>query len=148
MEATPNLRWIVLTKRIGNVGRMISPLWAEVAWPRNVGLMATIADQEEWNRDYLKLAKWRGRAPWTGVSAEPLLSRINIGNYRPDWIITGGESGPNRRPLDMDAVRHMRDQCARKGIAFHHKQNGGLRGKDGGCLIDGVEHKAFPQALS
>jgi protein gp37 len=41
----------------------------------------------------------------------------------------------------------MRDQCVRRNIAFHHKQNGGLRGKDGGCLIDGVEWKQFPSAL-
>jgi hypothetical protein len=33
---------------------------------------------------------------------------------------------------------------ARNGIAFHHKQNGGFRGKDAGCLVDG--HRA--QALS
>ncbi len=56
-----------------------------------------------------------------------------------DWIITGGESGPTRRPLDMDAVRSIRDQCARNGVTFHHKQNGGFRGKDNGCLVDGVE---------
>lgn len=60
----------------------------------------------------------------------------------------GGESGPNRRPLDMDHVRGMRDQCARNGVTFHHKQNGGLRGKDSGCLVDGVEHKHFPIALT
>jgi Protein of unknown function (DUF5131) len=79
---------------------------------------------------------------------EPLLGRIDIGDARPDWIITGGESGAGFRPLDMDAVRFMRDQCAANGIAFHHKQNGGFRGKDAGCLIDGVEHKHFPPALA
>ena len=62
--------------------------------------------------------------------------------------ITGGESGPNHRPLNMDNVRSMRDQCARNGIAFHHKQNGGFRGKANGCLVDGVEHKHFPPALA
>jgi hypothetical protein len=71
---------------------------------------------------------------------------IDIGDAKPDWIITGGESGPGFRPLDMDAVRSLRDQCARNGITFHHKQNGGIRGKDAGCLVDGVEHKHFPPA--
>ena len=61
-----------------------------------------------------------------------MLGLIDIGDARPDWIITGGESG-----------RSLRDQCARNGIAFHHKQNGGLRGKDNGCLVDGVEYKEF-----
>src|SRR5260221_702786 len=30
---------------------------------------------------------------------------------------------------NMDAVRSLRDQCARNGVTFHHKQNGGIHGK-------------------
>ena len=142
MRATPNLRWIVLTKRIGNAAKMLPTDWPLA----NAGLMATLATQAEWDRDWQKLAATP--ATWRGVSAEPLLGRIDIGDARPDWIITGGESGPQRRELDMDAVRFMRDQCARNGVTFHHKQNGGLRGKDSGCLVDGQEHKFFPPALA
>lgn len=137
IETTPNLRWILLTKRIGNVGRMIPRTWIDDEWPDHVGLMATIVDQKEWDRDFWKLEIWQSHAPWIGVSVEPILGLIDIGDARPDWIITGGESGKDRR-----------DQCTRNRIAFHHKQNGGLRGKEGGCLIDGVEHKYFPSALS
>lgn len=113
--------------------------------------MSTLENQEVWDRDIDKLMTTP--AAWHGVSAEPLLGRIDIGivryhDVKPDWIITGGESGPKRRLLDMDAVRFMRDQCAEFGITFHHKQNGGLRGKDAGCLVDGLEHKAFPPALA
>jgi protein gp37 len=107
--------------------------------------MATLENQEVWERDFPKLM--RVPAPWHGVSCEPLLGFIDIGDARPDWIITGGESGPRFRPLDMDAVRSLRDQCSRNGIAFHHKQNGGIRPKASGCLLDGIEHKAFPSAL-
>ena len=142
LRATPNLRWILLTKRIGNARKMLPADWP---FP-HAGLMSTLENQDVWDRDYPKLAATP--AAWHGVSAEPLLSRIDIGDARPDWIITGGESGPGFRPLDMDAVRHLRDQCARNGITFHHKQNGGVRGKDAGCLVDGVEHKAFPEALA
>jgi protein gp37 len=148
IDSTPNLRWILLTKRIGNVPKMIN---LGRGWPfPHAGLMATIVDQQEWDRDYHKLADLKKiyRVPWIGVSAEPLLGSIYIGDARPDWIITGGESGPVRRQLDMNAIRDLRDQCDRNGIAFHHKQNGGVRGKDGGCLVDGVEHKAFPPALA
>lgn len=141
LRETPNLRWILLTKRIGNATKMLP-----FDWPfPNAGLMSTLENQEVWDRDYPKLI--RTPAVWHGISAEPLLGRIDIGDARPDWIITGGESGPTRRDLDMDAVRFMRDQCARNGITFHHKQNGGLRGKDNGCLVDGVEHKHFPPQL-
>lgn len=142
LRETPNLRWILLTKRIGNAAKMLPPDWP---FP-NAGLMSTLENQTVWDRDYPKLAALP--AAWHGVSAEPLLSRIDIGDAKPDWIITGGESGPGFRPLDMDAVRSLRDQCAHNDVTFHHKQNGGFRGKDAGCLVDGVEHKHFPPALA
>jgi protein gp37 len=148
IDETPNLRWILLTKRVGNVPKMLN---LARGWPfPNAGLMATIVDQEEWDRDYHKLADLKKMylIPWIGISAEPLLGSIYIGDARPDWIITGGESGSQRRALNMDHVRDLRDQCARNGVTFHHKQNGGFRGKDGGCLVDGVEHKHFPPALA
>jgi protein gp37 len=147
LRATPNLRWMLLTKRIGNARKMLPADWP---FP-HVGLMSTLENQEVWDRDYRKLKELP--ASWHGVSAEPLLGPIDIGpmtyHFGPvDWIITGGESGPGFRPLDMDAVRSLRDQCAAHGITFHHKQNGGVRGKDAGCLVDGQEHKTFPQALA
>lgn len=142
LRDTPNLRWILLTKRIGNAAKMLPADWP---FP-NAGLMSTLENQEVWDRDYPKLAATP--ATWRGVSAEPLLGHINIGDAKPDWIITGGESGPGFRPLDMDAVRSLRDQCAANGITFHHKQNGGITGKVAGCLVDGVEHKYFPSALA
>jgi protein gp37 len=142
LRETPLLRWILLTKRIGNAAKMLPPDWPFA----NAGLMSTLENQPVWDRDFPKLMATP--AAWHGVSAEPLLSRIDIGDAKPDWIITGGESGPGFRPLDMDAVRSLRDQCARNGVTFHHKQNGGLRGKDAGCLIDGEEHKHFPAALA
>lgn len=146
MESTPNLRWILLTKRIGNVTKLSPrPL------PKNAGIMATMVNQEEWDRDYPKLMAID--ATWHGVSGEPLLGPINMGpliekHGKLDWMITGGESGPVRRELDMNWVRDIHVQCHIRGITFHHKQNGGLRGKDAGCLIDGVEYKHFPPALA
>lgn len=149
LRETPNLRWILLTKRIGNARKMLPADWG-AGYP-NAGLMATLENQEVWDRDYPKLAATPAR--WHGVSAEPLLGRIDITpvlekHGKVDWIITGGESGPGFRPLDMDAVRQLRDDCDLYNITFHHKQNGGLRGKDAGCLVDGVEHKHFPPALA
>lgn len=147
LRETPNLRWILLTKRIGNARKMLPPDWPFA----NAGLMATLANQEEWDRDFPKLIQTP--ATWHGISAEPLLGPIDmrmamIRHGFPDWMITGGESGPKRRDLNMDWVRSIRDQCGEYGITFHHKQNGGLRSKDGGCLVDGVEHKHFPPALA
>jgi protein gp37 len=108
--------------------------------------MSTLATQEEWDRDYPKLEAVP--AAWRGVSAEPLLGRIDIGAARPDWIIAGGESGPGHRYTDPAWVRELRDQCAANGVAFHFKQWGGVRPKSNGCELDGREHKAFPVVLA
>ena len=147
LRETPNLRWILLTKRIGNAAKMLPPDWP---FP-NAGLMSTLENQTVWDRDFPKLMALP--AAWHGVSVEPMLGPIDIRasvlrHGIPNWIITGGESGPGFRALDMDWVRRMRDQCGDLGITFHHKQNGGIRGKVAGCLIDGVEHKHFPPALA
>lgn len=41
---------------------------------------------------------------------------------RLDWIIVGGESGPNARPMHPDWARSIRDQCAAAGVSFFMKQ--------------------------
>ena len=52
-------------------------------------------------------------------------------------VITGGESGPGARPLDLGRVRSIRDQCGKSGVAFFNKQHGGIRPKSGGRELDG-----------
>jgi protein gp37 len=141
LRKTPLLHWMLLTKRIGNAPKMLPPDWPLP----HVGLMATLANQEEWDRDFPKLMAVP--AAWHGVSVEPMLGPVDIGSARPDWIICGGESGPWHRFIDPDWVRSLRDQCAHYGIAFHFKPWGGLRPKQNGCLLDGREHKDFPPAL-
>lgn len=39
-----------------------------------------------------------------------------------NWIIVGGESGPNKRPIDLDWARSIRDQCQTAGVPFFMKQ--------------------------
>lgn len=137
---TPDLDWLLLTKRISNVQRMVPE-----GLPANVWLGATMVTRAEFLRDLDKL-----RAVPAGVrfvSAEPLLE--NVGNMDLcgiDWLIVGGESGPQARTIETDWVRSLRAQCARDGTAFHFKQWGGKRPKDGGCLLDGLEAKAWPRA--
>ena len=55
MKQTQNLRWILLTKRIGNARKMLPADWSDGGYG-HVGLMATLANQEEWDRDWPKLA--------------------------------------------------------------------------------------------
>ncbi len=48
-----------------------------------------------------------------------------------DWVIVGGESGPNARPMHPDWVRSLRDQCRKANVAFFFKQWGDWGKADG-----------------
>lgn len=71
------------------------------------------------------------------ISAEPLLGPVDLvravnqldwldpASLKPggiDWCIVGAESGPNARPMDVDWVRRIRDDCVRSEAAFFLKQ--------------------------
>lgn len=164
---TPNLDWLLLTKRIGNVLGMVNRADDELRskfrkvpdrgfdWPlSNVWLGATITSQAEADRDIPKLLRTPARVRF--LSMEPLLgpvdltdipisghghheyepivtgnvlvhkSTLDLGAPRPaiDWVIVGGESGPQARPLHPDWARGLRDQCQTAGVPFLFKQWG------------------------
>jgi len=70
------------------------------------------------------------------ISAEPLLGPLHIEPYMPhgknvrpawswlDWVIAGGESGHDARPMHPDWARTLRDQCAAAGVPYFFKQWG------------------------
>lgn len=134
IRETPHLTWMLLTKRIGNAEAMVG----KGGWPRNVWLGATIVNQEEHDRDIEKLA--RTTAPIKFLSCEPLLGPIDL-RWCVDWVIVGGESGANARPMDADWARGLRDTCLRTNIPFHFKQ-WGPRGAP--PLLDGRTYLEFP----
>ena len=98
------------------------------------------------------------------VAAEPLLSAVELkpewlsrpGAAGPmiDWVMGGGESGPKARPIQVDWVRALRDQCARTGTPFYWNDWGaetpdGQTAKDvtpdsAHRCVDGMLHEAFP----
>jgi protein gp37 len=68
-----------------------------------------------------------------------------------DWVIAGGESGPEARPTDPEWFRSIRDQCQVAGVPFLFKQWGEFGenlqrvGKvRAGRSLDGVVHDGFP----
>lgn len=225
IKATPNLDWLILTKRIGNVLPMAQRFFE---WIPNAWLGATVVNQEEADRDIPKLLAIPARVRF--LSCEPLLGPVNLwlptrlfmtgrgpfgkeepiamcdhccngdrcddpthyergrpewrvrcphcrgtGRGRPiDWVICGGESGREARPMHPDWARSLRDQCAAAGVPFLFKQWGewgpdlvppvrasyrwpdradGTQAwsyrvgkKAAGRLLDGVEHNSFPEA--
>lgn len=127
IEKTPNLTWLLLTKRIGNVLKMTDPERGCRMMPDNVAIGATIANQEEYDRDRRKLdeVNYACGPRFTFGSFEPLLGPVILDKHAPDWIITGGETdqGPHKaRHTDPAWFRSLRDQCAELKRSFFMKQ--------------------------
>jgi len=79
------------------------------------------------------------------VSFEPLLGPVDVDLTGIDWVIVGGESGPGARPIKIEWVRSIRDQCIEKKIPFFFKQWGGVNKKKAGRLLDGREWNEMPR---
>jgi len=146
IEETPHLVWLLLTKRVGNVIGMSHKAWGGM--PRNVAIGATMASQEEYDRDRMKLARVKEVADplFTFGSFEPLLGPVILDCNAPDWIIVGGESGGNARPMDLDWARSLKRQSDELGRVFNFKQVGGRANDKGGHRLDGKEYLARPTA--
>ena len=79
------------------------------------------------------------------LSIEPLIGAVGpVDLTGIDWVIVGGESGPGARPIHLEWVREVRDQCVEQRVAFFFKQWGGFRPKSGGRELDGREWSEFP----
>lgn len=145
IAATPNLDWLLLTKRIGNARAMLDEVAGRVMglpertdWKPlpNVWLGATVVNQAEADRDIPKLLEVPAAKRF--LSMEPLLGPVHLdprllallegcsqaGQRFIDWIIVGGESGPNARPMHPDWPRSIREQCQAAGVPFFFKQIG------------------------
>ncbi|WP_199085434.1 DUF5131 family protein [Bosea sp. ASV33] len=170
----------IVTKRISAVEKRLAAIGV-TTWPKHAGLIVTVVNQAEADRDIPRLLALKATLgiPWVGVSAEPLLGPIDfepwlawphldvevngrswgcqgcdsdcpscpkgkahydyeegpadqdgmpewIAERRAtlEWIIVGGESGKDARPLHPEWARSIRDQCAASGTAFFFKQWG------------------------
>lgn len=121
IEATPNLDWLLLTKR-PEVIADLAPWGAE--WPDNVWLGTTVETQEWADKRLPILTAIPAKVRF--ISAEPLLGPVDLGQHATglDWVITGGESGPKARPSSPSWFRDLLNQCMAADVAFHFKQWG------------------------
>lgn len=175
IQQTPNLNWLLLTKRPENVSSMIeqatgfsdSEMWFHSA--PHVWIGTTVENQHYANERVPHLLKVPAKVRF--LSMEPLLGEVDLRGFtypyqigdcglmsghdwltgeewqhssifgggnswlsseekddyserRIHWVITGGESGPNARPMHPSWVRSLRDQCERTGVPFFFKQWG------------------------
>jgi protein gp37 len=65
-----------------------------------------------------------------------------------DWVIAGGESGDDARPVDAGWIRWIRDQCDEAEVPFLFKQWGGRTPKAGGRELDGRTWDEYPAVAS
>lgn len=140
IEATPWLRWQLLTKRPEMV-RQMAP-WADV-WPENVWIGTSVEDQSaaEQRLPYLHDVPASVRF----LSCEPLLGPIDdLDLTGIHWVIAGGESGQRHRPVDVAWLRSLRDRCLEAQVPFFFKQWGGRTSKSGGRLLDDQIWSQFP----
>lgn len=111
-------------------------------WPfANVWLGTSVEDQKSADKRVPHLLDTPAAVRF--LSCEPLLGPVDLdrGGWsllqplnppprsgpRPErihWVIVGGESGPNARPMHPDWAHQIRDQCRAEGVAFHFKQWG------------------------
>ncbi len=168
IEATPNLDWLLLTKRPENILKMLPGImWLDsetqaIPVRENVWLGTSIENQEVANYRIPHLLRVPAKVRF--LSCEPLLGPVRLDRIelRSDplwddanpailnsfnnlvhhestcrvspeircatdgigWVIVGGESGPNARPMHPDWARSLRDQCVSAGVPYFFKQWG------------------------
>jgi protein gp37 len=122
----------------------------------HIWLGVSVEDQERADERIPLLLQTPAAVRW--ISAEPLLGPVDnlfrlradgfLGGRadmtRLDWVVAGAESGPRARPMNVDWVRSLRDQCASAGVAFFYKQNAHQGHKIPLPMLDGVRHVALP----
>jgi len=175
IDRTPNINWLLLTKRPENVLRMWPPKELQVTKPfrivqgrENVWLGVSVSDQKTADELIPELLKLRDFTPCLFVSAEPLLGCIDLelampcGYYcdesvghvdhsisRLDWLIVGGESGPKARPCNVEWIRSLAEQCKASGVPCFIKQDSGrYPGQQGRIPDDLWAIKEYPKCLS
>jgi protein gp37 len=149
---TPHLDWLLLTKRPQNIAGMLPELWdvgwgePGLGWP-NVWLGTTAENQEELERRAWALAQIPARLRF--ISYEPALGPLNMRAVtnrwgtrwnaltgrvqycegmgpasvgKIGWVICGGESGPGRRPMDLEWARSVRYDCRYHDVPYFFKQ--------------------------
>lgn len=149
IEATPWLRWQLLTKRPENIADMAP--WGN-SWPGHVWVGTSVENQRYANERISILAEIPAAVRF--LSCEPLLGPVDLSRWlcpkvdtctcsEPDvgsysvhepycgdeppqieWIISGGESGAKARLSHPDWFRSLRDQCVAAGVPHLFKQFG------------------------
>lgn len=138
---TPQHTYQVLTKR----SKRLAQVGVELDWPPNLWMGVSVETTKyAFRLEHLRQVDSAVRF----VSAEPLLGplpALDLSGVH--WLIAGGESGPQARPMDENWVLDLRDQCREAGVSFFFKQWGGRTPKAGGRELEGSTYDEMPRAV-
>lgn len=155
----PHLTFLLLTSRPGQVHKALGGR----VLPSNVWLGVSIGNQDEMDSMgpvLTRQAAWVDRKPRFFLSLEPLLGSVDFTRVIypgiVGWVIVGGESGHNARPMEWKWADDIRRQCAATSTPFFFKQ-WGMYGEDGnkvshkqdsGRLLFGRTYSDFPEEFT
>lgn len=165
VEHAKDLIFQLLTKRPENVTRMVPKDWL-ASWPPNAWIGTSVGHQKSADTRIPELLKIPAKVRF--LSCEPLLGPVNIRRFFahsirceklpgpgmnggqpcecvfPSWVIVGGESGDNRRELNLDWAYSLRDQCRDSKTAFFMKQDSARLPGQRGRIPDDLWVQEFP----
>lgn len=146
IRQTPQHRYQILTKR----AERMAEYFETRSVPENVWVGVTVeAESSKQRIDCLRQIP----ASVHFLSCEPLLESLGQIDLKGiEWVIVGGESGPQARPMKEEWVLDIMQQCERQGAAFFFKQ-WGTWGRDGvkrnkhanGKLLNGRVRQEMPE---
>jgi protein gp37 len=137
MRETPQHIYQILTKRHERLLELADSL----IWCPNIWMGVSVENQRYVERvDFLRKVP----ASVKFISCEPLLGALKLDLTGIDWVIVGGESGRNHRPIEKEWVEGILQQCQTNKVAFFFKQWGGLNPKSGGKLLNGEIWQEVP----
>lgn len=141
VRSCPNLQFQILTKRPERIADHLPADWGQGY--ANVWLGVSIENNRHvWRADILRQVPAQIRF----ISAEPLLGPLqDLDLAGIDWLIVGGESGPDYRPMDSQWARDLRAKAARS-TAYFFKQSAAPR-TEMGIMLDGEIVREYPRVI-
>jgi protein gp37 len=141
MEACPQHVFQLLTKR---PERMLA--WCQKYRPnpaKNIWLGVSVENQKA--ADYRIPLLLETPAAIRFLSCEPLLEAVSIRKYLHGlhWVIVGGESGPNFRPMQKSWAVDILNQCREANVSFYGKQDAAYY-SEVPLILNGEQIKEFP----
>jgi len=141
MNENPQHVFQILTKRADLLLDYDRAGW--LSWSPNIWMGVSVE-----NRHFMKridLLRHTG-AHVKFLSCEPLIGPLpDLDLNGIQWVIVGGESGRKPRPMKLEWVLEIKEQCLNAGIPFFFKQWGGTSKKKTGRSLEGKTWDQMPE---